>query len=468
MKILFGGAAGEVTGSKHLITFNGKKILLDCGMFQGHRKEAAEKNKHFYWDPKEMDAVILSHAHMDHSGILPYLVKEGFDGPIYTTHATRDICNYMLADSAYIQEREFEYMKEKKKGKTDFIEEPLYTIEHAEEALQKFHAVNYEQKFVVTDGLVASFYDAGHILGSALIHLEFHDEKTGKDLKLTFTGDLGRKGLPILKDPQMVPETEILITETTYGNRLHAAIQTIEDDFAAVVNEVCKKGGKLIIPAFALERTQEIVYYLHLLSDKGKIPKIPIFVDSPLAGNVTEVFRSHMECYDKKTSEEFVKNGDNPFGFGELKYTRDVAESKSLNDKRGPMVIISASGMCEHGRILHHLKNNIDNPKNVILIVGYQAENTLGRKLVEGERQVNIFGSPYKVKASVYVMDAFSGHADRSDLLDYICKIRGLKKLFLVHGEPSQAEAFQGALSANGLNDSYIPKLGEEVEIPFE
>lgn len=468
MKILFGGAAGEVTGSKHLITFNGKKILLDCGMFQGHREEAAEKNKHFYWDPKEIDAVILSHAHMDHSGILPYLVKMGYNGPIYSTHATRDICQYMLLDSAFIQEREVAYLKEKNKNKGVFIEEPLYTTDDAENALQKFFAVNYEQKFVVTEGLVASFYDAGHILGSALVHLEFHDDKTNKDLKLTFTGDLGRKGLPILRDPQLVPASEILITETTYGNRLHAAIQTIEDDLGAVVNEVCKNGGKLIIPAFALERTQEIVYYLHLLSDKGKIPKIPIYVDSPLAGNVTEVFRSHLECYDAKTREEFVKNGDNPFGFSELNYTRSVEESKGLNEKRGPMIIISASGMCEHGRVLHHLKNNIDNAKNVVLIVGYQAAHTLGRKLVEGQKQVNIFGVSYKVKASIYVMDAFSGHADRSDLLDYIGRVDGLKKLFLVHGENDQREAFKEALKSNGFPDAYAPSLGEEVEIPFE
>ncbi len=467
MKILFGGAAGEVTGSKHLIIFNGKKILLDCGMFQGRREESDEKNRHFYWDPKEIDAVILSHAHMDHSGVLPKLVKDGYNGPIYCTHATRDLCNYMLADSAYIQEREIEYMREKKKLSKMPYTEPLYTIDDTADTLKKFVGVNYEQSFVVTEDVVASFYDAGHILGSALTHLIFYDRKTKKHLKLCFTGDLGRRGLPILKDPQPIPETEILISECTYGNRLHADLKTVDEDLATVINQVCKDGGRLIIPAFALERTQEIVYHVHKLNNQGLIPKIPVFVDSPLAGNVTEVFRSHLECYDKQTIKEFIENGDNPFGFGELIYTRNVEESKALNTKSGPMIIISASGMCEHGRVLHHLKNNIEDPKNVVLIVGYQAEHTLGRKLVEGRKQVKIFGDSLNVKAKIYVMDAFSGHADRSDLLDYIGHVDGLKKVFLVHGEQTQLEAFTVALAENDINDVYVPSLGEEVEINF-
>lgn len=466
MKIKFAGAAGEVTGSKHLITFNNKKILLDCGLFQGHRKEADEKNRHLKFDPKELDVVILSHAHMDHSGVLPVLVKQGYNGPIYCTHATRDLCNYMLMDSAFIQEKEIEYMKKKKK-KSEILE-PLYTMDDAAKTLKLFHSVGYEQSFVVTEGVVASFYDAGHILGSALVHLLLYDKKKKKYLKFCFTGDLGRRGLPILRDPQTIPETEILITETTYGNRLHAAIQTVDEDLAHVVNEVCQKGGKLIIPAFALERTQEIVYHLNRIRHKKLIPYIPIFVDSPLAGNLTEVFRSHSECFDQKTFTEFVKHGENPFGFNDLTYIRSVEESKGLNEKKGPMIIISASGMCEFGRILHHLKNNISDSRNVILIVGFQAENTLGRKLVDGERQVNIFGSPYEVKASVYVMDAFSGHADRSDLLDYIGRVEGLKKIFLVHGEHLQLHAFKDALHENGYDDVHIPEYGEEVEIEFE
>ncbi len=468
MKITFAGAAGEVTGSKHLITFNGKKILLDCGMFQGRRKEAEEKNKGFKFDPKEVDCVILSHAHIDHSGNLPLLVKQGFNGPIYSTHATRNLCNYMLTDSAYIQEREYEYLKKRAKKKNEEVEEPLYNFEDAEKTLSLFHAVNYEQSFVVEDGVIASFYDAGHILGSALTHLIFYDKKSKKHLRVCFTGDLGRRNMPILRDPQSIPETDILITETTYGNRLHSVVQTVADDLAVVINEVCEKGGKLIIPAFALERAQEVVYYLHLLRRRKKIPSIPIYVDSPLAGNLTEVFRGHPECFDKKTYKEFLQHGDNPFGFNDLTYTRSVEESKALNEKTGPMIIISASGMCEHGRILHHLRNNIENNKNIILIVGYQAENTLGRKLVDGSKSVNIFGDPYKVKASVYVMDAFSAHADRSDLLDYISRVKQLKKIFLVHGEGKQLSYFKKALAQNGYKDVYIPSYGEEVEIPFE
>ncbi len=468
MKIKFAGAAGEVTGSKHLITFNGRQILLDCGLFQGRRKECDEKNRHLKFDPKEVDVVILSHAHMDHSGDLPILVKNGYKGPIYCTHATRDLCNYMLADSAMIQEREVEWLKKHRKIAKGEVPEALYGLEDAEDTLKLFRGVGYEQSFVVDEGVVASFYDAGHILGSALVHMIFYDKKKKKYLRLCFTGDLGRRGLPILRDPQPIPPADILISECTYGNRLHANIDSVEDDLATVVNEVCKKGGKLIIPSFALERAQEIVYYLNILRKKEKIPEIPVYVDSPLSGNVTEVFRAHAECFDKKIYNEFIEHGENPFGFGNLKYVRDSEESKTLNTKTGPMIIIAASGMCEHGRVLHHLRNNIENPRNTVLIVGYQAADTLGRKLVDGFKTVNIFGEPKRVKASVYVMDAFSAHADRSDLLDYIGRVEGLKRIFLVHGEQTQLEAFTIALHDNGYKDVYVPKYGEEIEIDFE
>ncbi|MBI4232236.1 MBL fold metallo-hydrolase [Candidatus Peregrinibacteria bacterium] len=359
-------------------------------------------------------------------------------------------------------------MKTKKKFTDKELPEPLYTMDDAEETLKLFHAVDYEQSFVVEDGVVASFYDAGHILGSSLVHLILYDNKAKKHLRVCFTGDLGRRGLPILRDPQPIPQTDVLISESTYGNRLHAALQTVEEDLAHVINEVCQKGGKLIIPAFALERTQEIVYHLHLLHQKKMIPEIPVYVDSPLAGNLTEVFRGHAECFDKKTYQEFIEHAKNPFGFSDLQYTRSVEESKALNEKKGPMIIISASGMCEFGRVLHHLRNNIEDSRNTVLIVGYQAENTLGRKLVDGMKEVSIFGDPYKVKASVYVMDAFSGHGDRSDLLDYIGRVEGLKKIFLVHGEETQLHAFKEALEENGYNDVHVPYYGEEVEVTFE
>jgi metallo-beta-lactamase family protein len=461
LKIQFCGAAKEVTGSKHLIEFKGKKILLDCGMFQGRRKEASKKNSEFPFDPKELDAVILSHAHIDHSGNLPRLTKLGYEGPIYSTYATRDLCNYMLMDSAYIQEREVEWMR--KKGK-EVVEDQFYTEEDATKALSLFHGVGYEHSFVVMEGVVACFYDAGHILGSALVHLMFYDKDTGERMTLAFTGDLGRAGLPILRDPQVIKETDVLISETTYGDRLHDALQTIDQEFADIVNGVAEQGGKLIIPAFSLERTQEVVYHLHKLTNDGKIPDIPIYVDSPLSGNVTEVFRSHPECFDKDVYKEFIEHGENPFGFGNLKYTRSVEESKSLNEKPGPMIIISASGMCEHGRILHHLKNNIEDHRNAVLIVGYQAAHTLGRKLQDGVNPVKIFGDPYRVKAKIYTIDAFSAHADRSDLLDYIHKVKGVKKLFLVHGEEDGQLQFQKALKESGY-ESYIPSLNEIVEL---
>lgn len=466
MKIKFAGASGgDVTGSKHLLTINGKKILLDCGMFQGKRSEAEDKNRNFLFDPKEVDTMILTHAHIDHSGSVPYLVKQGFSGPIYCTHATRDLCNYMLLDSAFIQENEIAWLKKKRKLKPGMPDEPYYNSDDAEMALNLFHGVGYEKPFVVSEGVVASFYDAGHILGSALVHFLIYDKEKDKRYSLCFSGDLGRRGLALLKDPQPIPPADILIVETTYGNRLHAAILTAEDDLAVVVNQVIKQNGKLIIPSFALERAQEILYYLSLLIDKKKIPKIPIYIDSPLAGNVTEVFRTHPECFDKETYKNFISEGKTPFEGNDLIYTRSVEESKHINEVDGPMIIISASGMCEHGRILHHLKNNISDPKNVILIVGYQAENTLGRKLVMGEKNVNIFGDSYDVKASVYIMDAFSAHADRSDLLEYISRIEGLKKVFLVHGESTQRESFRIALSENGYKDVSLPSLGEEIEI---
>lgn len=463
MKITFCGAAREVTGSRHLLEVNGKKILLDCGMSQGNRKESAEKNREFkFFDPKEIDAALLSHAHIDHSGNIPYLVKNGFAGPIYATFATRDLALHMLSDSAFIQEREAEYLMKKKKK----CEPPLYTMKDAQKAMEHFVGLSYEKATVVTDGVVASFYDAGHILGSSQIHLLVHDKDKDARYSIGFTGDLGRKGLPLLRDPQLLPETEYLICESTYGNRFHAAIQTVEDDLAAIINRVAHRGGRIIIPAFALERTQEIVYYLNILWRDKKIPELPVYVDSPLSVNVTEVFKNHPECLDEDTYEEFLKNGENPFGFGRLKYVNSVEESKHLNDLNGPMIIISSSGMCEHGRILHHLKNNIENPKTAVLLVGYQAANTLGRKLHDGMKSVNIFGDSYDVKAEIITMDAFSAHADRSDLLDYIKRLKGLKKIFLVHGEEGQGLDFANFLRESGFTNVEVPAPGQSYELP--
>lgn len=462
MKLGFYGAAREVTGSKHMLQVNGKNILLDCGIFQGRRQESAEKNKDLMFDASKIDAVILSHAHMDHSGDLPYMVKMGYDGPIYTTSATRDLCTYMLMDSAYIQQREVEYIL-KRKGK---VVEPLYTEEEVTETMKLMMTVAYHRRTEIAPGVHMTFFDAGHILGSAITFLEIDDQEDGQRKTLTFTGDLGRKGLPILRDPEYIEQTDYLITETTYGNRFHKFIDDVEDYFEELVNKTVKRGGKIIIPAFALERTQEVVYYLNLLTQQGKIPRIPIYVDSPLAVNVTQVFRSHPESFSKEVYEEFLHNGVNPFGFGLLRYIQDVNDSKALNAKKGPMIIISASGMMEHGRVLHHLKNNIEDPANLILVVGYQAENTLGRKILDGEKDVKIFGESYRVRAEVAVVDAFSGHADRSDLIDFISEIKGLKQAFLVHGEESQGLTFKDILGEIRPEvDITVPRRGQIIDL---
>jgi metallo-beta-lactamase family protein len=444
MKITFLGAAREVTGSKHLIEVNGKKILLDYGLFQGNRKKADEKNKELLVDPSTVDVVILSHAHIDHSGALPYLVKNGFTGDIITSHATKDICNFMLMDSAFIQQREVEFMN---RHKLENPVEPLYTEEDAVQTLQQFKTIDFHTKTEIFEGVSLTFLNAGHILGAAMISLEIIDKDDDNKLKrLTFTGDLGRKEATLLKNPDQVESTDYLIMESTYGNRFHKWIKDVDDHMADLINETASKGGKIIIPAFALERTQEVVYYLNLLQKNGRIPSLPVFVDSPLAVNVTQVFKDHTSCYNKEIQEEFISDKSDPFGFERLTYVHKVEDSKQLNNKQGPMIIISASGMCEFGRVLHHLRNNIEDPRNLVLIVGYQAENTLGRKLIDNEKQVRIFGETKRVKARIAVLDAFSGHADRSDLIDFVTHIQDVKKIFLVHGEEDQGLTFSQIL----------------------
>ncbi len=465
MKFQFWGAAKEVTGSRHLIEVNGKRILLDCGMFQGNRKEAEAKNKDFGFDPKTIDAVILSHAHIDHSGGLPLLVKQGFKGPIYSTFATRDLCNYMLMDSAYIQEKDAEYINKKRMKNPDFKQEdlitPLYGVEDAKQTLFQFFGIGYETAFVIGDGIICSFYNAGHILGSALIHLLIKDQKTGKTFRVGYTGDLGRKNLPILKDPTPMPPTEYLLIESTYGNRFHESMLDVGSQLKEIVNRVAGRGGKIIVPAFSVERTQEMVYHLNVLWQNEEIPDIPIFVDSPLSVNISEVFINHPECFDKEVYDEFINNRKNPFGFGRLQYIHSVDESKALNGLNGPAIIISSSGMCENGRILHHLKNNIEDSRNLVLIVGYMAQNTLGRRILEKQPVVKIFDQEYRLKAEVAVMNAFSGHADRSDLLDFITNVKDLKKVFLVHGEESQGLSLKDFLNESGIKDVETPSLGE-------
>jgi len=463
MEITFWGAARAVTGSQHLIEVNGKRVLLDCGLFQGHRAEALARNSNLPFDPRSIDAVVLSHAHIDHCGNLPTLVKGGFQGDIHCTLATADLVSIMLRDSAHIAVKDVEYVNKKHKRKGLPPVEPLYTIEEAEKALGYLVAHQYNRRFPVARGVQAVFRDAGHILGSAITVLDINNN--GQRTRLGYTGDLGRRDLPILRDPVLIQDMEYLITESTYGNRLHEDISQIEEELAETVIKTHSRRGKLIIPAFAVERTQEVIYTLHRLRNEGRIPALPVYADSPLAIDATEIFRLHPECFDEETNEFLLREQD-PFGFRGLEYLRTVEESKRLNELEGPMIIISASGMCEAGRILHHLKNNIQDPRNTILIVSFQAEHTLGRRIAEKRETVRIFGDEYRLRAQVKVIDAFSAHADRDELLWWIAHAKAnLKRVYVLHGEEDQSLALADGLSQLGVRQISVPRLGETVTI---
>ncbi len=464
MRIQFLGAARTVTGSMHLISVNGKQVLLDCGMFQGSRKHTYERNHEFPFDPATIDAVVLSHAHIDHAGNLPNLVKQGFSGPICCTPATADLCRLMLADSARIQERDAEFVSKRHARKKKPPVEPLYTTEDVQPTLDLLTEVPYEKPFAVVDGVDGAFFDAGHILGSASVRLSL--QENGKEMVLGFSGDVGRPVTPILRPPQHMGELDALICESTYGGRVHDGLNTMTDRFLDVITRTADRGGKVIIPSFSVGRTQDIVFKLNNLTNEGKLPDIPVFVDSPLSTNATEVFRRHPECFDEKT-REIMKTDDDVFGFDRLTYTRDVGESKALNDRKGPFIVISASGMCEAGRIVHHLRNSIEDPKNTVMIVGYQAENTLGRKIVERHPEVPIFGEAMKLNAEVAVMNSFSAHADRNELLAWVDRFPAgrLRKIFLVHGDQDQSDKFAGTLTQRGFREVHVPERLETAEI---
>ena len=465
MEIHFIGAAQTVTGSQHLLYVNGKKILLDCGLYQGKRKEAFEINRTFKYSPAEIDALLLSHAHIDHCGKIPGLVKNGFNGPIFTTAATVDLCQIMLRDSAHLQERDIYVVNKirKKQHKNPF--EPLYDFEDVEKAMDQFIGVQYSRAIEVAPGVMATYWDAGHILGSAGILLEINEN--GKNYRIGFSGDIGRSNMPIIRNPNVLRDLDLLIMESTYGNRLHEVAEEVEEEVARTVKSVVERGGKIIIPSFAVGRTQLLVYVLHKLFDQNRIPVIPIYVDSPLAVEATKVYQTHPECYDRETYRVFIQNNKDPFGFGRLTYIKEVEQSKELNEKDEPCIIISASGMAEGGRVLHHLANNIRNKKNLVLFVGYAAENTLARKIIDGETEVNIFGEPHKVKAEVKSMDYFSAHADQEGLINYLRlddKNR-LKNIFLVHGEQEQALPLREKLLQKGFKKVDFPAPGEKFVI---
>lgn len=469
MEITFHGAAGTVTGSQHLLEVNGKRILLDCGLYQGPREESKDRNRHLPFDASTIDTLILSHAHIDHSGNIPNLVRSGFTGDIVTTSATQDLCSIMLRDSAKIQESDVEYLNKKRRRQNLPPLEPIYTLADAVDSLKLFMGINYEQPFQVAPGVTLRLYDAGHVLGSAIVALDIENGAGERPTRLVFSGDLGRANRPILNDPTFIDEADILLLESTYGNREHPDDEDTDHLLEDVIRETIKQGGKVIVPAFAVGRTQELVYRLNNLVERRDLPpNLQVYVDSPLAIDVTAVFRSHPEAYDEEIHEVLMSDRDHdPFGFSMMRYTRSAEESKELNFLRQPAVIISASGMAEVGRILHHLKNNIEDPRSTVLITGFQAPNTLGRRLVEGQKRVKIFGEDYDVRARVVQLNGLSGHADRSELVDWARHLKQPPRhTFLVHGEPDAAEALAESLRVQlGFQNVVVPEMHQQFTI---
>lgn len=463
------GAAQEVTGSKHILEINGRQIMIDCGAFQGKRDEADSKNRNLKVAADKLESVILTHAHYDHCGLLPLLTKKGFKGNIYATPATRALADLIMMDSAHIQARDAEYLRKQAARKGEkFTWTPLFNEKDVINAANQIVTLSYERNMFISPDVQLKFFDAGHILGSAFASLTISGQRKDEDVNILFTGDIGRKNKPIIRNPSTnVPAPDYIVLESTYGDRKHEDVKIAMDELADIVNRAVAQKGKIIIPAFAIERTQELVYYFHLLVDQKKIPQIPIYVDSPMATNATSIFQVHPECYDESTHEAFLKHHKNPFGFNSLQFVTSVDESKSLNQKEGPMVIISADGMCEAGRILHHLANNISDSRNTILLVGYMAENTLGRRLRNRETEVKIMGDWFKVNASIEQINAFSAHADYEEMVEWLNSFdtSRLKRIFMVHGEKKAQEFFYNYLKDNGFPNVDIVKYGETYDL---
>jgi len=467
MQLEFWGAAGEVTGSMHLLQVGRHRLLVDCGLVQGRRKQAFERNRNLPFDPASIDAVILTHAHLDHAGNLPTLVRGGFRGRIWCTSATADLCEAMLADSAHIQTSDVRHVnrRRKRQGKRPF--EPLYRIDDVRRTRKRFRSVEYDAWFAPVPGVRARLLDAGHILGSASALVEA--EEGSRTVRIAFSGDIGRKGLPILRDPRVPEDADYVVMESTYGDRLHEPPSAAKEALRSCAAATYERGGKLLIPSFALGRTQEVVYRLNQLWEAGELPEMDVFVDSPLAIDVTEVFARHPECWDAemRATRENDSDGD-PLGFRRLRYVRDAEESKRLNTRPGPAIIIAASGMCEAGRILHHLANHLWKPTTTVLFVGFQAEHTLGRKILSGQSPVPILGAEVEVKARIERADAYSAHADRTELLGWAERARSsgrVRRFFLVHGEPEAAESLAGALRTGGTAEVRVPSRGEAFEL---
>ncbi|MFN8433190.1 MAG: MBL fold metallo-hydrolase [Anaerolineales bacterium] len=464
MRINFHGAAHTVTGSQHLLEINGQKLLLDCGMYQGKRAESYDRNLNFHYDPRDVDAVILSHAHIDHSGNLPNLVKQGFEGPIFATNATKDIASVMVADSGRIQESDAEFVNKKRAQRGEEPIEPLYTEQDAEAVAGMFVGKSYEEVFEPIPGVQARFYEAGHILGSASVSLMI--EEKGKKTHLWFSGDIGRYKLPLLRDPILPSHADYLIMESTYGDKKHNDPELAFKEFESVVKRTLQRGGKVIVPAFAVGRTQEIVYHLNQMMYERDVPRVPVYVDSPLAVKASDIFKNHLECFDDET-RKFVAESRHPaLDFDMLSYIRSVDESKALNERKDPMVIISASGMAETGRVVHHIRNNIENPRNTICIVSWQAPNTMGRRLADREPEIRIFGEAYKLKCEVATIGGLSGHAGQDLLVEYATSVKqSVKDVFLVHGEENQATTLTALLKERGMDKVHYPELHDSVDV---
>lgn len=466
MKLDFLGATEEVTGSKFMITTDkGTKILLDCGMYQGKGLETDSMNRDLGFNPAEVDYVLLSHAHIDHSGLIPYICKLGFSGTVFSTHATRDLCSIMLPDSGRIQETDtIQFNKKRSKQGLPPVE-PIYTMQDAADSMNCFVSYSYDREFTIEEGFKVKFIDTGHMLGSSAVYMTFTED--GKDKTLCYTGDIGRYNKRILPDPKPFPQADYIVTESTYGDRLHTTLDNAEQELAMVVKDACvQRKGKLLIPSFAIGRTQEIVYALHRLKLAGVLPDIEIFVDSPLAVSATNIFRLHKECFNEEM-QDFIETSPDPFGFEKLHYVRTIDDSKRLNTYNRPCIIISASGMMEAGRIKHHLANNIENPRTTVLSVGYCSPTTLGAKIMRGDKDISIFGVKYRVKATLASIEAFSGHADYEELIKYLsCQNKkDIKKLFVVHGEADVRDRYADHLKDAGFANAIVPSFRDSVEL---
>ncbi len=459
IKLRFLGGAKTVTGSSHMVTANKTEILIDAGLFQGHRDAFYEVNTTFHYNPRTIKAMVLSHAHIDHCGNIPNLIKKGLRCKIYTTSATKDLADLMLMDSGKIQEEDVRYVNKINRRLGLPLRHALYTEKEASRATKIFRSISYNQKFCIAKDIYATIVDAGHILGSGIVVLDIKDED--RTLRLGYAVDLGRKNLPLLNNPVIPRGLDYLIIESTYGGRFHRPIEEAQSKLREAIGRAIRRGGKVLIPSFTLERTQEVIYFLNELLKEKLIPSVPIYVDSPLATNITDLFKYHLDFLNSKTREGFSR-GDNPFELLNLRFIRDQKESKALNMDKRPMIIIAGSGMCESGRMLHHLQNNIEDSRNMILVVGYMAQDTLGRRIVEKLPFVKIFGVEYELNAEVVVINAFSGHADQRELLEFVSGCLPLKRIFLVHGEPEQLDTFAGVLKQQNLN-VYIPDKDEEV-----